>query len=160
MTDGTYKNEAEIQEVVRKFEACAYGLAEFTHVRHLTVACWYLCTAPPESALAQMREGLQHFLAHHGRQGYHETITRFWMELLGSFLGQSPGNTPTITLVNSAVERYASKAILFEYYSRERVISDTARANWIAPDLQPVVGNSSSLPEDDLSREPEYLRRN
>ena len=145
MNDGTYKDEAEIQEVVRKFEECAYGLAEFTHGRHLTVACWYLCTAPPETALARMREGLQHFIAHHGRQGYHETITRFWMELLGSVLGQLPGNTPNITKVNRALERYASKEILFEYYSRERVMSDTARTHWIVPDLQPLVGSPSSL---------------
>jgi len=134
----TYKDEAEIHEVVRKFEECAYGLTEFTHARHITVASFYLCTSPPQTALVRMREGLQHFITHHGRQGYHETITRFWMELLENFLGQCPRKTPTLTKVNCALERYASKETLFEYYSHERVMSDIAKTTWIEPDLQPM----------------------
>ena len=137
MVHPTYKDENEILEVVRRFEACDYALEEFTHARHVTVACWYLCTNPPEEALARMRKGLECFLAHHGRQGYHETITRFWIELLSHSLCQLPGKDPTITQVNRALERYASKETLFEYYSRERVMSDSAKTKWIEPDLQP-----------------------
>jgi len=156
----TYKDEAEIQEVVRQFEECAYGLAEFTHARHLTVACCYLCTSPPETALVRMRQGLQHFLVHHGRQGYHETITRFWMELLGNFLAQPAGTATIVTKINCALERYASKETLFEYYSRERVMSDIAKAKWIEPDLQPLSGSTASLPGENLTGGSQYLRQN
>jgi len=131
----TYKDEAEIGEVVRKFEGCEYALAEFTHARHVTVACWYLCTSGTTSTghdgrhsagvspepLARMRTGLQRFIAHHGRQGYHETITRFWMELLGRFLSSFGSGTAVVVKVNRAVECYGSKDILYAYYSRERV---------------------------------------
>ncbi len=74
----------------RRFERCDFALAEFTHARHLTVACWYLCALSREDALGRMQRGLQSFIAHHGKQGYHETITRFWMELLADYLCQLP----------------------------------------------------------------------
>lgn len=148
MAHETYKDEAGIREVVRKFEGCEYALADFTHVRHVTVACWYLCTSGTGSmaeavgrsdqALERMRSGLQRFLAHHGKQGYHETITRFWIELLGSFLGKFGDGTATTLKVNRALECYGSKDILFSYYTRERVMSDTARREWVEPDLRAI----------------------
>jgi hypothetical protein len=107
-----------------------------------------------------MREGLQHFIAHHGRQGYHETITRFWLELLGNFLGHLPRQTSTLMKINFALERYASKETLFEYYSRDRVMSDIAKTKWIEPDLQLLSGRTTSLPGENLTEEPGHLRQN
>src|SRR5262249_11325922 len=87
-----------------------------------------------EEALNQMRSGLQKFISHHGRQGYHETITRFWMELLEKYLCQRPKG-PLLDKVNGAVERFADKDVLNDCYSRELVMSDGAKAGWIEPDL-------------------------
>lgn len=132
------KNEDAICSIVRKFEGCEFSPEEFTHRHHLTVASWYLCTGCQADALSRMRSGLQRFIAHHGKQGYHETITRFWMELLAAYLDELPDSMPLLSRVNSAVERYRSKEILFSYYTRERVMSDAARQAWITPDLQPI----------------------
>jgi hypothetical protein len=131
-----YRNENEIREVVEKFEICGYAAEEFSHARHLTVACWYLSTLPPEAALVRMRDGLLRFTAHHGKHGYHETLTRFWMLLLEGFLA---GQAPTAALtenVNGALERFGKKDIVYEYYSREQVASETARREWVEPDLR------------------------
>jgi hypothetical protein len=130
-----YENEREIVEVVERFEQCEFALEEFTHARHLTVACWYLCTLPAEEALQRMRDGLQRFLAHREKQGYHETITRFWMELLENYLCHCPA-TDLTSKVNSAIERFAKKDVLFSYYTRDRIMSDAARAAWVDPDLR------------------------
>ena len=51
MAEVVYLNEDAIREVIRKFEQCEYAPAEFTHARHLTVGCWYLCTLPAAEAL-------------------------------------------------------------------------------------------------------------
>src|ERR1700747_420310 len=82
----TYCNEDAIREVVEKFETCIYAPEEFIHARHLTVAAWYLCRLPEDVALHRMRQSLLRFTAHHGKQGYHETITRFWMLLIAEHL--------------------------------------------------------------------------
>ena len=133
-----YRSDSEIREVVEKFESCSFALQEFTHARHLTVACWYLSTMPPEQALARMRAGLQRFLAHHGRHGFHETITRFWMELLGEYFRRMPAEMSVLAKINGAVAAHGDKEILFAYYSRDRVMSEEARSVWMEPDIVPV----------------------
>ena len=148
MAHPTYKHEGEILQVVRRFESCDYALEEFTHARHVTVACWYLCTNAREEALARMRDGLKRFIAHHGRQGYHETITRFWMELLGNYLQEFAPGATLLAKVNRAMESYESKDVLLSYYSRERVMSDIARREWVAPELRSIGEPQSSATED------------
>ena len=132
-----YRSVAEIWEVVERFERCVYRPEEFTHGRHLTVAAWYL-EKDPSSALARMREGLQRFLAHHGKQsGYHETITRFWMLLLARSLYVAPSDWSLARRVTYVIGCFQDKNVLFAYYSRDRVLSEEARMGWLEPDLQP-----------------------
>lgn len=133
-----YSDEDAIRNVVDQFEQCQYGLAEFTHARHLTVACWYLHSLAREAALDRMRIQLQKFSAHHGKQGYHETITRFWIELLHEFLSGQSADAPFAWKVNHALERYGNKDVLYSYYTRELVMSEAARREWTEPDLRRV----------------------
>lgn len=142
-----YRADREVFEVAARFENCEYAAAEFTHARHMTVACWYLCMMSPEAALARMRAGLQHFLVRHGQHGYHETITRFWIELLGEYLRNLPEEIRTVDKVNRALRAHADKDCIFRYYSREVVMSDVARKTWILPDVDSSMfrsGNSKS----------------
>jgi hypothetical protein len=140
MARTTYQDENEIREVVEKFERCQFAVEEFTHARHLTVSCWYLCTMPREQALVRMRASLMRFIAHHGKQGYHETITRFWMELLSDFLGQRAPAASLRNKTNDALEYFANKDVLFSYYNRDRVMSEVAKREWMEPDLRTVGG--------------------
>ena len=131
-----YKSFAEIEAVVRRFEACEYTKEEFVHARHLAVAAWYLWTSSPLEALDRMRSMLLQFTAHHGVKGYHETITQFWLQVVEEQLGSPRSESNFIARVNHLVERLGDKDLLFSYYSRERVLSEEARARWIEPDLK------------------------
>lgn len=139
MADVAYLTEDAIQEVVQKFERCEYAPAEFTHSRHLTVGCWYLSTMSADEALSRMRTHLQNFSAHHGKHGYHETITRFWINLLDGALRRQREDVPVLSRVNAVVALYP-KEVLFDYYTRDRVMSDTAKREWVAPDLREIGG--------------------
>jgi hypothetical protein len=139
-----YSDEQDIVNVVEKFERCEFGLEEFTHARHLTVAAWYLCHLSPEEALLRMKKGLVRFIEHHGKQGYHETITRFWMEILEKFLENISRNATVMETVNKVVEHYDNKDVLFGYYSRERVLSERAKREWVEPDLRPLGSNENT----------------
>jgi len=143
MADVVYLNEDAIQEVIRKFECCEYAPAEFTHPRHLTVGCWYLCTLAADEALNRMRERLQNFSAHHGKQGYHETITRFWIRLLDGALRQQAADATVLSRINAVVALYP-KEVLFDYYTRDRVMSDTAKREWVEPDVREIGGTWES----------------
>jgi hypothetical protein len=149
----TYRDEDEIEEIVRKFEACELALTEFPHVRHLTVAAWYLANLERDEACARMRSGLLKFIGHHQKQGYHETITRFWMELVGSFLRNTPPSTTLVASVNALLERYSNKEILFRYYSRERVMSEAAKKVWLEPDLRALPGDKNENQEPSTTRD-------
>jgi hypothetical protein len=121
-----YRTEEEIEDVVRRFETCSYTPEEFVHARHLTVAAWCFATLESDAAREKMRTGLRRFIAHHGKNGYHVTITEFWRE-------REEGLVP---LVNSVVERFRDKNLIYEFYSRERIASTEAKAARIEPDIK------------------------
>jgi hypothetical protein len=137
MTNATvYWSSAEIEIVVRKLENCEYGVHEFGHDKHLAVAAWYLTSPGPRAALERMRASLLRFTEHHGKTGYHETITRFWLLLVEDFLRTEVGASSLADKVNRLVCRYADKNIVFDYYSCERIMSEEARSTWVEPDLR------------------------
>jgi len=138
MEQAAYLDQSVVKAIVDRFECCDFKIEEFTHGCHLTVAAWYVCQFTSGEALVRMRAGLRRFLEHHGKQGYHETITRFWMELIGSCLSEMPGETSITRRVNQVVERYGSKEVLFEYYTREHVMSDVAKKEWVEPNLKAI----------------------
>lgn len=136
-----YQAETDLQVIVEKFEQCDFKIEEFTHARHLTVAACYLKEFPFNEALARMRTGLQRFIAFHGKQGYHETITRFWMELTSRVLNGLSRNVSIAENVHDVIARCGTKDILFEYYTRELVMSEVARREWVEPDLKSLPRN-------------------
>src|SRR5437773_9335122 len=131
----SYANNAEIEAVVRAFESCAFSPVEFNHRAHTTVALWYLAHHPAEEARALMRDGLQRFTRHHGASGYNETITLFWMKLLGHGLARTDRNVPLHEQINALIVRWGSMRFLFVHYSREVAFSSAAQNAWVEPDL-------------------------
>jgi hypothetical protein len=137
-----YQSLEEIASVVRKFEGCEYSQTDFTHGLHLTVAAWYLWTFPPAEALNRMRSSLLRFTKHHNVNGYHETITRFWMLVAGAHIQEGSHEQDFAKQLNAMLARFSDKDTLFAHYSRERVMSDQARSAWVEPDLKPIPCNN------------------
>jgi hypothetical protein len=86
----SYQSEAEIENVVRGFEACETGADDFNHPEHLVVAVSYLHAMNKEAALDRMRAGLLRFLDHHvGDTGkYSESVTVFWIDKIAEKLDE------------------------------------------------------------------------
>jgi hypothetical protein len=134
-----YRTESEIEEVVRRFEDCSYTPEEFVHARHLTVATVYFVRFERDESKERMRAGLRKFIAHHGKNGYHATITEFWLRRV-----ERAVHTPTenraglLALVNQVVGNYRDKNAIYEYYSRELLGTPEAKAAWVEPDIQSI----------------------
>jgi len=136
-----YRIEAEIEDVVRRFESCTYTPEEFFHARHLTVAAWYFLQLDFDAAAERMSESLRRFIRHHGKMGYHETITAFWLRLVGHHVRKARENAShrdVVTIVNAIMSRLADKNLIYEHYSRELIGSPDAKARCVAPDLKPL----------------------
>ena len=132
-----YRTEEEIKDVVRRFEACSFTPEEFVHARHLTVTAWYFATMDPESAREKMRAGLRRFIAYHTKNGYHVTITEFWLETVGNIVSaRRKGQENLVPLVNAVIAHCGDKNLIYESYSRERIASPEAKAARIEPDIK------------------------
>jgi len=119
----------------RAFEKGSVTPAQFNHVAHVRVAWVYLQeTASMDEALSRMREAIRSFAAAAGvPRKYHETITVLWMRLLAE--ARAAGAAGELSDVLRAHPALADKDLPLQYYSRERLFSDEARAGWVEPDV-------------------------
>lgn len=141
MTDEVkpFETDEDVLGVVRKFESCEYAPDDFGHRLHLTVALVYLLDSSYAVALERMRQGLHRFVAHHKlSRVYHETLTVFWARRVLAFIEQSDKARGLTHLANELNDACASSRLVFDYYTKERIDSDEARACWLDPDLRPL----------------------
>ncbi|HXM34295.1 MAG TPA: hypothetical protein VN920_03845 [Pyrinomonadaceae bacterium] len=138
----SYNSIAEIESVVHGFQWCTLPRERWTHAAHLTVALWYHLRLPWPHAEKLVRVGIQRFNQAHGivttpSGGYHETMTLFWIRMVREYLDDVRAEKLSVlTLFNKLIERCGRKELPLEYYSRERLMSLEARANWVEPDLK------------------------
>jgi hypothetical protein len=133
-----FKDDAEVAELVRGFEACEIHPAEFKHYQHLTVALWYVAHLPYDEAREKMKTRIKRLAASYGKTGYHETITEFWLRKVRKFLDGIENSDSISARTNQLIETYADKNLIFDYYSKEVLDSQQARTGWIEPDLKPL----------------------
>jgi len=134
---GYYKNENELEAIVRGFESCTTPETDFPHRSHLVVATWYLNNTTVAEALRKMRASILNFLEHYGIKGkYNETITLFWIIVVERFLRTLDANLSLLERTNAVVETLSDSRLMFEYYSKELMWSEPAMREWVDPDLK------------------------
>ncbi|HEY0545041.1 MAG TPA: hypothetical protein VGC91_06560 [Pyrinomonadaceae bacterium] len=133
-----YESDEEVEAVVRKFEACLFSPGEFHHREHLTVALCYLLESNEQAALERLRANLFRFLEHHHIEAnvYHETITLFWLKLVGHFLEGADKGRALAELTNDLIAECGEAHLVKAHFSRQLLDSEEARAAWVEPDLQ------------------------
>jgi hypothetical protein len=130
----------ELERLVTAFEATELTRDDWTHEAHLFVGLWYAAHYPRPEAISRMRRGIRGLnracgVADTTTSGYHETITLFYMNMLGKFVAEHGADRP----VNEIAERlmasdYAERTFPLKYYSKERLFSVPARMAWMEPD--------------------------
>jgi hypothetical protein len=133
------ETDADIEKIVRLFEACETAKDGFTHREHLVLAVWYLQTMSVPAATGQIRTSLLRFLDHHhiDRRKYHETLTVFWVEKVSDCLAALPAGTSLSEKCNEVLRRLGNKDLVLEFYSHELLWSDEARNSFVTPDKKP-----------------------
>jgi hypothetical protein len=136
-----YKTEAEIFDLLRRFENATISREEWRHAEHLTVALLYVYNSPDlPAAHDKMRAGILSYLKAIGidlskEMPYHETITGFWLRTVADFLN-SKNKHSIVELTNELLEVCGDKDLPLKSYSRELLFSDRARAEFVEPDLK------------------------
>lgn len=117
--------------------------AEWTHEAHLAACLWLLRDRPDIDAPAELPAIIASYNeAAGGRnsdtEGYHETITQGYIQLVRHFLDTHDRGQPLFELVNALlVSPLGHREALLAHYSRERLFSTMARKSWLEPDLAP-----------------------
>ena len=134
-------SEDDLAALATAFEQRTIPASEWTHRAHLLMGLWYASRLPPVEALDAMRDGILRLNAVHGvvttpSRGYHETITRAYMRIIGRFVteqgGEGGGRAARLLACHGERDH------LLRYYSRDRLMSSDARFGWVEPDLQPL----------------------
>lgn len=135
-----YDDEKEIDEIVRTFEDATIARDKWKHAEHLTVALHYLTLHDVETATAKMRTGIFKLLTEGfeldlGKEmPYHETLTVFWMRTVSEF-NTAKNGASMLDKTNELVAKY-DKDYPLNFYSREYLFSDQARASFVEGDIE------------------------
>lgn len=122
------------------FVARTLAKAEWTHTAHLRVGLWHLLRHSPDEALELLRTRIRvlnesHGVANTESGGYHETITRFYVWRIATFLDAAGRGRPVDELADELVRVHGDKDLPLRFWSRERLFSPEARRGWVEPDL-------------------------
>ena len=131
-------SDNEVMQLVAAFESGQLPVTEFKHTAHIAVGLAYLAEAPLAEATERMRRSLARFLQHHNETGYHETLTVFWMKLLGHLAAVRHSELPLWEQINAVIASHGSKWPVEAHYSKDVVTSVNARQTWVEPDLVPL----------------------
>jgi len=108
----------------------------FRHADHIRLAWIYLRENDYPMAEDRMRESIRKFAQMAGAgQKYHETITTAWMRLV-HIASRLSAQIASFEEFAQAHAWLLNKDVIFEFYSPERLKSDSARTNWVEPDLK------------------------
>jgi len=134
-----YKNESEVLDLVRSFEEATVSRDDWKHAEHLVVALYYLTRHDLDAAYEKMRGGILNLLVKGfevdltKEMPYHETITLFWMRTVADF-NASKNGASLLEKANEVAYKW-DKDYPLNFYSRELLFSDEARAKFVRPDL-------------------------
>ncbi len=136
-----YNRHGEILELVREFEACVLPRERWTHASHLTVALWYLLEHEWRDAVTYMRDSIKRYNEACGivttrENGYHETLTLFWLHVVRAFLVRDLNECRSLVSLANELVSTADKNLPLKFYSRERLFSWEARSGWVEPDVK------------------------
>jgi hypothetical protein len=127
---------------LKAFEDCTLPFEQWKHPAHIKVAYLYLRALPFDGALAKVRASIQRYNAATNtpetlERGYHETMTVAWMRLV-QFTLEEYGPAAGAEAFLETQEHLLNRKALRFFYSRDRLISWQAKAEWVEPDLTPL----------------------
>jgi hypothetical protein len=120
--------------------------AEWTHHAHLRAGLWHALHYPDDVALDLLRERIRAYneatgVANTASSGYHETITRFYLHVIRTYLRSVDSQRAIDELAQELIARYGDRDLQLRHYTRQRLFSPEARFSWLEPALEALPGS-------------------
>jgi hypothetical protein len=111
---------------------------EFRHRGHLRLAWLILSRHRREEAETIVAREIRRFAAATGGANrYHDTLTRFWVRLVGHVM-ENAADAGSIDGLLARFPFLLDKSLPYRHWRGEIFNSDRARAGWVEPDLAPL----------------------
>jgi hypothetical protein len=138
----TPRTLAEVAAFIDAFEARRLPKDRWTHEGHLAAGLWYVWHFGATQALERLRVAIRDHntsvgTANTDSSGYHETITRLYVEAIDRLRSASQGCTFEEILAKLLSSPMAKSEWPLSFYSRDRLFSVHARREWVPPDEPP-----------------------
>ncbi len=125
-------------EFLRPFHDGNLSGEEFRHRGHLRLAWLVLSRHGKDDAERIVAREIQKFAVANGAQNrYHDTLTRFWVRLVGHAMENAPDAGSTDALL-SMFPFLLDKTLSYRHWRGETFNSDCVRVGWVEPDLVPM----------------------
>lgn len=129
-------------ELLARFEDGTLPAERWHHAEHIRIAYLYLRRHGFPAALDRLRAGLRALnAAQHVpeslERGYHETLTRGWLQLIRVILAEYGPAESSLAFLEAHPELSQRQALRL-FYSRDRLVSWRAKAEFVEPDLAPL----------------------
>ena len=122
---------------VAAFHAHQFSNQGFHHRDHLRLAWVQIRRLGLERASEAVTSGIRQFAAQHGSaERYNDTMTRFWLQVVGNGISRHPELSFEELL--AAEPHLIDKSLPFRHWSSERIGRDDAKRQWVEPDLRPM----------------------
>ena len=126
------------RDFLRLFHDANLPGEEFRHRGHLRLAWLVLSRHRKDEAESIVAREIRQFAVANGASGrYHDTLTRFWVRLVG----HAVENAPEVGSIDGLLARFPfllDKSLPYRHWRGETFNSDRARAGWVEPDLVPL----------------------
>jgi hypothetical protein len=136
-----FHSDAEISHIGEGLLACNLPREEWTHEAHLAATTYLLLKRPDVDLDEQLPGIIRRFNESVGgvnsdTEGYHETITRAFLNGVRLFLSEADLAEPLHELVNELLlSPMGRRDWPLRFYSRDRLFSVGARRGFVPPDL-------------------------
>jgi hypothetical protein len=136
-----YRSDKEICDVIKGFEGRTLLRSDWTHAAHLTVALYYCVVHPFGVAKNLMSDGIcwlndKHGTPNNDTNGYHETLTIFWLRTVANFIAENSRERTFFILANKLLTEYSDSSLPLKHYRPETLFSTEARQQFVEPDLR------------------------
>ena len=136
--------EVTLDHFMNRFFDHSLPKAEWNHAGHVAMAAYLLYDSNVDTALPKVRKAIRAYIeATGGRNtesnGYHETLTVFWMTVVSAKLRELQA-VSRLQAVRGVVGAYGEARRLHTlYYSHDLHAADAvARLQWVEPDLRQI----------------------
>ena len=138
-----FATDEAVRRVARGLLARTLPRAEWTHEAHLAACACLLLEYPDFVAERDLPGTIRAYNEAVGgvndeTQGYHETITQFYVSAIRAHLAQDRAGTLAQRVNRLLASPRGPRDYPLRFWSRDRLFSPAARLGWLDPDLRPL----------------------